>query len=167
MKELSIRNNIAAAFTLASLGFLVPGILLPALTVKAGATAPFIGYVEVLNETRSILGTSIHLIKHDNALVGFLIILFGVIIPAIKSIIAFLLIFGAPLPVKKWWLEFLNIIGKWSMADVFTMSIVIAFMYAQAGSGSISAKLHIGFYFFLIYCLTSLAGISFLKIDKK
>jgi uncharacterized paraquat-inducible protein A len=165
LQKLSFRNKISSIFTLISLGLLIPGILLPALTVKAGAVAPFIGYVEVLNETRSILGTSLHLITHDNALVGFLIILFGVIIPLIKSTVSFLLIFGAPLPVKKWWLKFLNIIGKWSMADVFTMSIVVAFMYAKAGSGSISAQLHLGFYFFLFYCLTSLAGIVLLDVS--
>ena len=78
--------------------------------------------------------------------------------------------------------RFINVIGKWSMADVFVVAILLAFM-ATSGEGqtktfevtilgmilpvemitSIKSGLGAGFYYFLSYCLLSIGSLHFVQ----
>jgi uncharacterized paraquat-inducible protein A len=52
------------------------------------------------------------------------------------------------------WQRFVSAISKWAMADVFTISIFVAFLGANAME-STSATLQSGFYFFSGYVILS------------
>jgi uncharacterized paraquat-inducible protein A len=119
------------------------------------------GSIESYRKTRSILGTVSDLFDSHHYLVGFLIMLFSVIVPAFKGVM--LLLVNLPFLVE--WrpllLKFSNLISKWSMADVFVIAIFVAYLAAnaikqEAGLMSFDAVPGSGFYFFLSYCLLSI-----------
>lgn len=112
----------------------------------------FIVDFNLFSEKRSVLGTLQTLWEGANYWPFFLIFLFGIVVPIIKSIMIFyvLLIKNSP----DWAGSFINAIGKWAMADVFAISIFVAFLGARAMQNT-KASLEPGFYFFSAYVLIS------------
>jgi paraquat-inducible protein A len=127
--------------------------------------AHFIVDINLFSENRSVIGTLESLWKTSNYWPFFLIFLFGIIVPVIKSLLLFyLLIIHGP---HAWGYKFLNAISKWAMADVFAISILVAFLGANAMENT-KANLEIGFYFFAAYVLLSAVIVVLLgKILKK
>lgn len=108
--------------------------------------------------THSIFSSSQKLWMIGYPVVAACIVIFSVIIPTIK-----LLMLGL-IAVKddcRQYIKFNSFLSKWSMADVFAIGIIIAFLFANASDQSpntvmsLSAELHDGYYWFLAYCLTS------------
>lgn len=128
-------------------------------------SAHFIVDINLFNEDRSVLGTLGSLWRSANYWPFFLIFLFGIIVPIIKSLLIFyLLITHGP---HAWGYKFLNAISKWAMADVFAISILVAFLGANAMENT-KANLEIGFYCFTAYVLLSAIIVVLLgKILKK
>ncbi|WP_299489793.1 paraquat-inducible protein A [uncultured Shewanella sp.] len=129
------------------------------------------GEVEVFQKTRSIWGTSEELYHSGNKLVAVLIILFSVFIPVVKLLLMLLM----SLPIKESFSislnRFIGVIGKWSMADVFIVAIIVSYMAgnASAGMGDLlktTAQFEVGFYYFLGYCLFSLLSHGFLSMKR-
>jgi len=129
------------------------------------------GEIEVFNKSRSILGTVEELYRSGNPLVAFLISLFSIVIPAIK--LMYLLYSslitrpGASQMIDK----FEKAIGKWSMADVFVIAIMVAYLAAVASKDmgdlfSLEAEFSSGFYYFLGYCLLSILASQLLTERK-
>ncbi len=114
--------------------------------------AEFIFSVNLFNEKRSVIGTLQTLWKHGNTWPFFLIFLFGILIPLLKSAVIFYLLLAKD-PKMKWY-RFVNTISKWAMADVFAISIFVAFLSAGAMQNT-SASLEPGFYYFSAYVLLS------------
>ncbi len=126
------------------------------------------GSIDAFDKTRSILGTAQELYDNNHVLVAVLIVFFSIIVPLIKALI--LLSIMAPFKQKTksilLWLS--NGISKWSMADVFVIAIFIAYL---AGNGiqesralvDFEASLGNGFWYFLGYCLISIAGTQLLS----
>lgn len=121
------------------------------------------GDVIVFESTRSLLGTMSELISHGHVVVGVLIGLFGVLIPVIKILIVLCAwVFAAPRLAK----QLLSInaqLGKWSMSDVFVMSLIVTFLAINANEYAINtvqmtAEFGPGFYFFTVYCLLAIAA---------
>lgn len=112
----------------------------------------FIVDFNLFSEKRSVLGTLQTLWEGANYWPFFLIFLFGIAVPIIKSVMIFyvLLIKNSP----EWAGSFINAISKWAMADVFAISIFVAFLGAQAMQNT-KASLEPGFYFFSVYVLIS------------
>ena len=106
----------------------------------------------LFSEKRSVLGMLEKLWKDGNYFPFALIFLFGIIVPLIKSGIIFYLLLGKNPDVK--WQRFVSAISKWAMADVFTISIFVAFLGANAME-STRAFLQPGFYCFSAYVLLS------------
>ena len=115
-------------------------------------TAHFIVDFNLFNEKRSVLGTLQTLWQSANYWPFLLIFLFGIIIPLIKSGIIFYLLIAKNASLK--WYRFVNAISKWAMADVFAISILIAFLGAKAME-STKANFEVGFYCFSAYVLLS------------
>ncbi|MGF1643874.1 MAG: paraquat-inducible protein A [Thiotrichales bacterium] len=121
------------------------------------------GRIQAYEKTRSILGTVRELFDSGNPLVGFLIMLFSVIVPVTKGL---LILLGSMVKELRWRhrsIHLSNLISKWSMADVFVVAIVVAFLAANASRDMgeifmLEARLGSGFYFFLGYCLLSVAS---------
>ena len=106
----------------------------------------------LFNEKRSVVGTLQTLWEGGNYWPFLLILLFGIIIPLIKSAIIFYLLLRKD-PLLKWY-NFVSAISKWAMADVFAISIFVAFLGARAMQ-STQAILEPGFYYFAGYVLLS------------
>lgn len=130
------------------------------------------GQLEAYRTTRSIVDTVDELASTGNLPVAFLIVFFSIVIPLFKlGLQATALVlprreWRAPL----WWLN--GALSKWSMADVFVMGLLIAYM-AGAASGqmgellTMDAQLEVGFWYFLAYCLFSIVAGSLIREPKE
>ncbi|MGC4102234.1 paraquat-inducible protein A [Ferruginibacter sp.] len=121
----------------------------------------FIVDFNLFNERRSVLGTLQTLWESGNFWPFLLILLFGIIVPLVKSGVIFYLLLAKEPGIK--WYRFVNAISKWAMADVFAISILVAFLGATAMQNT-KASLESGFYFFSAYVL--LSGIVVMLLGK-
>jgi hypothetical protein len=127
-----------------------------------------VGEMEVYTETRSILGAIRNLYEVGSPLPATLILLFSVIVPLTKSTLVTWAVFATDRSRRQRVLDFVTAIGKWSMADVFVVALFITFLAAaatqRAAAGAspplvaFRAIFGPGFYWFLAYCLVSLAS---------
>jgi branched-subunit amino acid transport protein AzlD len=127
-----------------------------------------VGEVEVYTETRSIVGAVRNLYDVGSPLPATLILLFSVVVPLTKSALVTWAVFARDALARQRVLNFVETIGKWSMADVFVVALFITFLAAaatqQAAAGeapplvAFQATFGQGFYWFLGYCLVSLAS---------
>ncbi len=121
------------------------------------------GRIEAYRNTRSILGMANELQAHGNQLVAWLILTFSVLIPSAKLLLQLLALSLAG-PTGRRLLLINAALGKWSMADVFVMAMLVAFLAGRAseemGGGLLvmRAQLEIGFWYFLAYCLFAIAA---------
>jgi len=60
---------------------------------------------------------------------------------------------------------FVRSISKWAMADVFAMGVYVAFLAGKA-SENLDAEIRVGFYYFVAYCIVSLAALQFMSVQK-
>ncbi len=112
------------------------------------------GEIEAYSKTRSILGTVQQLFSDGDWFVGFLVMLFSVIVPVMKMTL--LLVGDKAAAVGR-------AVSKWAMADVFVVAIFVAYLAGNAsedvgGLLNLKASLEWGFYCFLGYCLFSVAS---------
>ena len=126
------------------------------------------GRLEAYSSTRSIWGTVEELARTGNLAVAFLIVFFSLVIPVFKLLLqaVALVVPQAGLRGPLRWLN--AVLSKWSMADVFVMGLLVAYMAGKATGQSgdlliMNAQLEAGFYFFLAYCLFSIAATSLLR----
>jgi hypothetical protein len=126
------------------------------------------GQLQVYTSTRSIWGTVESLATSGNLPVALLVVFFSLVIPLIKLLLQatslFLTQIGLHGPLL--WLN--SVLSKWSMADVFVMGLLVAFLAGGAADQSgdmltMHANLGVGFYYFLAYCLFSVAAGSALR----
>ena len=176
---------VIVLLTLINFGLLVPGVVQPIYslditsTVDAGI-AQFKG--QVYQRTRSILGAVRELFKSGNYLVSFLILLFSIIVPVSKGSMLLGSIYASQQRVRERLVKIVDLIGKWSMADVFVIGVFLAFLAtenqvqenrfqvealgAQLEVGivtRVTSTLGPGFYFFLGYCIFSIFWTQVLK----
>lgn len=121
------------------------------------------GTVVIQDTAKSILGASETLWNEGNRTVAAMILFFSVMVPAMK---AGLLILHYGFERFSWGRMAGKVSGalsKWSMADVFVMALIIAFLAIKASAGTsalVETRITFedGFYYFLGYCLLSIAG---------
>ncbi|MFT7285938.1 MAG: hypothetical protein ACI87W_000041 [Halieaceae bacterium] len=125
------------------------------------------GRVEAYRSTRSIVSISQELADGGNRLVALMIVTFSIVIPVIKLLLQALALLLPATPGRRL-LGFNAMLGKWSMADVFVMAMLIAFMAGRA-SGQVgellvmNARLEEGFWYFLAYCLFAIVAGALLQ----
>ena len=129
--------------------------------------------VEVYEQTRSIIGAVRRLYQVGSPIPATLILLFSVIVPFGKAALVVGALFMSSPRSRYVTLRFVETIAKWSMADVFVVAILIAYLAAQASTTPTSgpdaapallaftARFGAGFYWFAAYCLFSLASQQF------
>ena len=117
--------------------------------------------LNLFNEKRSVLSTLKSLWQTANYWPFFLIFIFGIVVPIVKSGVVFYLLITKQ-PQQKWY-AFVSAISKWAMADVFAISIFVAFLGARAMENT-KAILEPGFYFFAGYVV--LGGIIVTLLGK-
>ncbi|WP_281213676.1 paraquat-inducible protein A [Shewanella insulae] len=176
-----------------ALALLIPGLSLPMLSLDGqadkskfaqtsielmtedgemrgllGSVSAFLGFnqlegqVEIYRKHRSILGTVQDLMQSGNLLVGTLIATFSVIIPTLKLLAQAVLVFTRG-STANLLMRFIDAIGKWSMADVFVVAIIVSYLAGNAEDQMgeliiMHAQLEIGFWFFTGYCLFAIAS---------
>ena len=124
------------------------------------------GNIEVYQQTRSILGSVRHLYEVGSAMAATLILLFSVIVPFFKILLVLWAATRSDGIGRERTLHFVEIIAKWSMADVFAVALFIAYLAAQASQSTpgtanasvlaFTATFGAGFYWFAAYCVFSL-----------
>jgi len=129
------------------------------------------GDVQAYEKTRSILGTVKELFDSKNYLVSFLVMIFSVIIPLSKGLLLLTSLWIPEVRMKKRLVGIANVISKWSMADVFVVAVIVAYLAANASGDmgeifSMTATLGSGFYFFLTYCILSLLSAQLMSRNK-
>jgi paraquat-inducible protein A len=112
----------------------------------------FLVNINLFNEKRSVIGTLESLWTGSHYWPFFLIFLFGIVVPLVKSGMIFYLLLAKNPSLK--WQGFVSAISKWAMADVFVISIFVAFLGADAMKNT-HAELEAGFYYFSGYVLLS------------
>ena len=121
--------------------------------------------IEVYQQTRSIVSSVQNLYQVGSVLAATLIVFFSVIVPVTKSLLVCWAVCQGNARRRQRTLLLVEMIAKWSMADVFAVAVIIAFLAAQASQtvGAASALVSFratfgpGFYWFSGYCLLSLA----------
>ena len=161
---MSIRNALSLSLIVVSLVCLYPGLTMDMFTIYVGTTLPLLGEISLYEETQSILQTIQSLFSHNNYFVALLILLFSVVIPLMKALLLILVLLFQQWQWRSAVYRFVALIGKWSMADVFVVAVLMALL-ATNSNDSIDAILHQGFYFFTAYCLISILGIQMLDIE--
>ena len=183
-------KRVIVVLTLVNFLLLVPGVSLPiySVTITTQVEAAIIPEpieVTVYEQTRSILGTVRELWGSADYLVSFLILLFSIIVPVTKASMLLASIYVVTEVVRTWLVRLVDLIGKWSMADVFVVAVFLAFLatrdQAQANSFSVPVLLqqmdvemrtHLtstlgpGFYYFLGYCLFSVLWTQVLRYRR-
>ncbi|MFT4563292.1 MAG: paraquat-inducible protein A [Gammaproteobacteria bacterium] len=133
----------------------IVGLIAPIFSLKAYTAVPLLGEVVLKFEAKSILTTITSLIESRSHFTALLITAFSVVTPLLKLVIALLVL------QRRWpnWhrhgLSVMHAIGKWSMADVFVVSVFVAYFAARGDSFS-DARVELGLYYFSGYCLLSL-----------
>lgn len=157
------RNIVALILIIISLICLYPGLTRDILNIHIGAQIPLLGEFELYDRTQSVISGIKLLYENDNALVASLILLFSVIVPVAKAILLCLV-----LAFKNWkWrtrvYQFVALIGKWSMADVFVVGMFLMYL-ATASEENITSSIMEGFYYFAAYCIISVAAIQVMTL---
>lgn len=121
------------------------------------------GELEVYRKTRSIVGAVEELARTGNPLVAVLIATFSLVIPLFKLMLQLVTLAARSDPVRHSLGRITAAVGKWSMADVFVMALIVAWLAGSASGQmgdllTMDARLEEGFWFFLAYCLFSVAS---------
>jgi hypothetical protein len=129
------------------------------------------GEIDAYNKTRSIWGTVKELFRTGNSVVAFLVMLFSIVIPVTKILLMLLGSYFCDSKNSRKAFLISSVISKWSMADVFVIAIIVAFMAANAstvgGLLNLGARFEPGFYFFLGYCIFSILSIQVITRKSK
>jgi len=149
-----------------SLVFLVVGLLAPILSFVAYTEIALLGKVVLRYESKGILTTVMTLITGGNAFVGILLLVFSVVTPTAKLVLLGLALHAAEHDRRRY-VHAVATFGKWSMADVLVVAVLLTFFMGR-GEGFSDSWLGPGLYFFAGYCLLSLVAVELTgRIDAR
>ena len=171
-------RHLGFILNVSALGLFILGITQPmftlAMDVIASTNITKLSS-EIINKELSLIDTIVELYQDDRVFVSALILLFSILIPVIKSLFIFFAYFSKNILRAKKLMNFVNVIGKWSMADVFVVAIFLAVMSTNHAATATQHQLTIfgfkldlllssatvsnvgmGFYYFTGYCIISM-----------
>lgn len=172
-----------------ALACLIIGVITPMLQISAFSTnftipfnlsLPWIGEFDIPDKVfegrmyfyyqcRSVIDLINVLFESKNYVVAISIIGFSVLVPFIKLTFSILILlirpFGENVIVQKT----IDRIGKWSMADVFVAATFLSYLSFSNMNSGIDTKANtlVGLYFFLSYCILSLASLQIVDFGVK
>lgn len=142
---------------------LVVGLTTPILSIEASKELPVLGETVLQFQSKGIMTTIVSLKEHDDLWLAALLFIFSVLLPLLKTSTAWLTLFSTTHHISLKGLHLSQHIGKWSMADVFVVAILVAF-FSSNGSGLTEAEVQAGLWFFSIYVLLSLLGTQLISV---
>ncbi len=135
--------------------------------------------VNIFDSSRSITNTVRELWQKRYRFVAAMIFLFSVIIPVLKGLIIIYVTLSTNEAHRRYMYAFANGMGRWSMCDVFITAVFLAYLSTGAGGSNtgtdiailghsfhvnvlvgMHAKLEMGFWCFLTYCILSLMAVQ-------
>ena len=125
------------------------GILAPIMTIEVFKDLPLVGHTIFKYESKSIWATIKTLWDIDRYFIAVMVGLFSVVIPVIKTFAVYISLF------YKKSLKVMNFIGKWSMADVFIVALLLANLTLNTDEYT-DAEMQIALYFFAMYVIFSI-----------
>jgi paraquat-inducible protein A len=139
---------------LASCAFVV-GVIAPVLTVVAHADMPVLGDVVLRHTSKSVVSTVHELAVGGNVPLAAAVALFSLALPVLKMVLLVAVLAPVAGTMRGRALAILQAVGKWSMADVFVVALLIA-VFALDKDAYSRAEVGLGLYFFLGYCILSM-----------
>ncbi|MBC8555565.1 MAG: paraquat-inducible protein A [Candidatus Brocadiales bacterium] len=187
------RANLFQALGLAiitiALACLIIGVITPMLEISAYSTnltiplkfsVPFIGEVDIPDkvfegrmyyyyQSKSVIDLINVLLESKNYVVAVSIFGFSVLVPFIKLTLSILLLLSRPFRDNGFVKKTVGRIGKWSMADVFVVATFLSYLsFSNMNSGiNTEAKTLVGLYFFLAYCILSIASSQVIELTVR
>ena len=153
---LSIRG-FTIVVSLASIVALINGLITPIMLVLLHKDVEYLGDVVLSFESKSIIGSIEKLYTQGNLVLAGAILLFSILIPTVKSISLLIVSSFEYSPFASKMVRFFKHLGKWSMMDVFVVSLLLVYM--TTGDSDISrAEIEIGLYMFLVYVILSIVA---------
>ena len=141
--------------TVALISWLV-GIFAPIMCVEVFKELPLFGYTVFKYDTKSIYSTIEKLWILGNYFIAVMVALFSLLVPLIKTIALYVS------TIKKVDIKYIDFIGKWSMADVFIISLLLSNLSLSADEFT-NAKVQVGIYFFSCYVILSILASYIVK----
>ena len=186
-------NNLYKAVGLTvitiALACLIIGVITPMLEISAYSTnltiplkfsVPLIGEIDIPDkvfegrmyyyyQNKSVIDLVYVLLESKNYVVAVSIFGFSVLVPFIKLTLSFLLLLSQPFRDNSLVKKVVGRIGKWSMADVFVVATFLSYLsFSNMNSGiDTEANTLVGLYFFLTYCILSIASSQFIELTVK
>jgi UPF0716 family protein affecting phage T7 exclusion len=146
-----------ALLSLTALIALVNGLVTPILMIVVHKQVEYLGDVVLSFESKGILGSLQKLFGEGNAPVATVILLFSVILPALKTLSLLFVSLFEYRPFAAKMVRFFKTLGKWSMLDVFVVALLA--VYLGSGNSDVSrSEIEIGVYFFAAYVFLSMAA---------
>ena len=158
--SLSSFSFMVASISLITLFF---GIITPILMIVIHKDVNYLGDVVLSFESKTIVATISHLYHNGNYPVAIVILLFSVIVPFIKTLSMLAVVIWKELHIAQKLVNFFKHLGKWSMLDVFVVSLLLVYLSAGSSENSYS-QIQNGTYIFLIYVILSL--ITSITVEK-
>jgi hypothetical protein len=185
--------NLCKALGLAiitiALACLIIGVITPMLEISAYSTnltiplkfsVPLIGKIDIPDkvfegrmyyyyQSKSVIDLINVLLENKNFVVAVSIFGFSVLVPFIKLTLSILLLLSQPFRDNGFVKKTVGRIGKWSMADVFVVATFLSYLsFSNMNSGiDTEAKTLVGLYFFLAYCILSIASSQIIELAVK
>ena len=160
-----ISRNLVAHVLGIALVFLVVGLLAPILSLVAYTEVAVLGKVVFKYESKGVITSVLELIESGNVFIAIILFTFSVVTPVLKQVLSFLAIKSSHREVRQKYVRFLSAIGKWSMADVLVVAVLLSFFISGSEDFS-DSWLGTGLYFFAGYCLLSLLAVQFITHVK-
>ncbi len=140
---------------LSSLVTLIFGVITPILLIVIHKYVEYLGDIVLSFESKTILGTINHLYNSQNYPVAITILLFSIVVPLIKSLVMITITIFKEFHIAKKLLNLFKHLSKWSMLDVFVVSLLLVYLSMGSSQNSYS-KIENGLYIFLIYVILSI-----------
>ncbi len=149
--------------SLTALLTLILGLITPIFMVTIHKEVEYLGDVVLSFESKGVIGSIEKLFESGDVVVALVILLFSVLIPVLKVLSLLIVSVFMKSSFAHGIIKFFKMIGKWSMVDVFVVSVFL--VYLTANKGEISrAEIEVGLYFFLAYVIVSM--LMSLSADK-
>ena len=149
--------DVGYAMLLVALVALAVGLSTPILSVEASKELPVLGETVFQFKSKGILSTIDALRQSGNLWLAVLLFAFSVIVPLLKTLLVGITWWNHEHHLSQKGLNLGHHMGKWSMADVFVVAILVAY-FANSGQDLTEAEVQVGLVFFASYVILSLLG---------
>lgn len=159
-------KHLLFSLTSISVVFFAVGISAPAMVIAViSPENAVVNHFVLDHSSRSILGVLSELFSYGHWIIAGSLTIFSVVIPIIKASLTLFAVETSSLASQLKISKFLDLIGKWSMTDVFVAAIILANFAIRADPSTPRTDLIIGFYYFLGYCILSMLVTTVLHLQ--